>query len=81
MGNSQGGKSKNLSGQDLIDILNSRSLQGNSNSPDTVNYQGISMYLNEQAGQNSNWRPSYPVERVNRYRDVADMAKKNRHER
>lgn len=76
MGNSQGGESKTLSGQALIDILNARSMQGNSKSPDTVTYQGIGRYLNEQAGVHSGWNPSHAIERVNRYHDVVDMVDK-----
>lgn len=76
MGNTQGGESKSPAGQKLIDILNARSMQGNSHSPDTVTYKGMSMYLNEQMGQSMNWNPSHAIERVNRYHDVSDLVKK-----
>lgn len=71
MGNTHGGKS---SLKDLIEILNARSRRGDSRSPDTVTFGGMTMYLNEQEERYTDWRPSHPVDRVNRYRDVVALA-------
>lgn len=77
MGNNQSGEQlKNLSGQALIDILNARSLQGNSRSPDTVTYQGIARYLNEVDGKHMSWSPSHDLERQSRYLEVVGIVKK-----
>lgn len=75
MGNTQGGESKNPTGQTLVDILNDRSRQGNSHSADTVTLQGMNMYLNEKAGVYSTWNPSHAFERVNRYLEIQGLAK------
>jgi hypothetical protein len=74
MGNTpSSGESKSLSGEKLIDTLNARSSQGNSHSPDTVTFQGMTMYLNEQGEKPYGWRPSHPVERSIRYGEIQSL--------
>lgn len=75
MGNTIGGN-RNLAGQKLIDLLNARSGRGTSNSPDTVTYAGMCIYLNEIDEKFDRWSPETQLESAMRYKDIVNLAEK-----
>jgi hypothetical protein len=72
MGNSHGGNRT----QEKIDLLNARSGQGNSQSPDTVTLKGFNSYINQNNDlKHDTWVPQLPHERVKRYHDIDALSK------
>ena len=72
MGNSHGGNKT----QEKIDLLNARSGNGNSQSPDTVTLKGFNSYINQNNDlKHDTWIPQLPHERVKRYHDIDSLSR------